>query len=103
MNPSVDWLAGWLTEMLIRRGSAGLYMGLNISTNYCKALQRMAPDTRQKVFLMLGKNVTAPACHPGGAHVKQDLMAKKIFHIKDDGYACVDVDSSSGIGLSHMW
>ena len=103
MNPSVDWLAGWLTEMSHQRGFAGLYMGLNISTNYCKALQRLSPDIKQKTFLMLGKNVTAPGCHSGGAHVKQDIMAKKIFHIKDDGYACVDVDSASGIGLSHMW
>ncbi|MEI6709087.1 MAG: hypothetical protein WCK96_18345 [Methylococcales bacterium] len=103
MNPSVEWLAGWLMGMINQRGSAGLYMGLDISTNYCKALQGLAPDIKQKIFLMLGKIVTEPGCHSGGAHVKQDIMARQIFHIKDDGYACVDVDSASGIGRSHMW
>lgn len=103
MNPSVDWLVGWLTGMFNWRGSAGLYMGLNISTNYRKALQRLSPNTKLNTFLMLGKKVTEPVCHPGGAHVKQDIMAKEIFHIKDNGYACVDVDSASGKGLFHMW
>ena len=105
MNPFVDWIVGWLTGMFNWRGSAGLYMGLDISNNYRQALvsQHVSPKIKQNTFLMLGKTVTEPACHPGGAHVKQGIKAKEIFHIKDNGYACVDVDSASGKGLSHMW
>nr|WP_319493315.1 hypothetical protein [uncultured Desulfobacter sp.] len=109
MNPSVDWLMGWLTGMVQWRNSAGIYMGLSIANNYCEALRRLPPDIKQKTFLMLGKNVSAPHCHLGGAHVKQDIQNQKIFHIKGGndecgkGWACVDVDSASDIGMGTMW
>ena len=118
MNPSTEWIRGWWTKMYnsIYGGVGGIYMGLDISRNYCEIFKKVDSDARKSPpeyptriinlslnsSFMLGKIVNPPNCHPNGFRIKQDTMKYPIFSVKG-GSAAVDLDSASDSGLSGMW